>query len=173
MLSNVCFTYSEHIRTSRPILFTLDTVSIQNTKFISCPEWYFHTVEGSFSWVREPACTSELGNYAGSFLAVGRATHPGTGFENGASQRYFGPPSLMLGVGLTFSPHENYCFKILATERPRPKKAFCTMEEEICIYNAVELITYIHSVFLNKINGKLNIVHFPCKCLLHTTVTSS
>ena len=34
-------------------------------------------VEGLFSRVREPVCTSELGRYAGGSLASGSATHAG------------------------------------------------------------------------------------------------
>jgi len=38
---------------------------------------FLHFIEGLFSRVREPACTSELGRYAGGSLTSGSATHAG------------------------------------------------------------------------------------------------
>ena len=66
--------------------------------------------------MRKLACTTELGSYAGGSLASGSATHVGQVLsEVPDKERYHGPPSRGLVVGLTLSPRK-------ISLSPNPKK---------------------------------------------------
>lgn len=112
--------------------FNLSNYQYTNTKFVSCPGWNIHPVEGSVSWV------SELENYVGSCLPAVGAIHPGLVWHK--MIRYtlaLWPSSLGVGVGLTVSPHRNSIVSKPWQQKGHDPKMGCCTTEEVCTCNTI------------------------------------
>jgi len=94
--------------------FKLSNYLYTNTKFVSCPQWNLHLVEGSVSWL------GELENYVGSCLPAGRAIHPGLVWRKMIRDTLALWPS-SLGVGLW--AWQSQLMKTLLSQNPGNREA--------------------------------------------------